>query len=317
MIQNPPISVVMSVYNGNNFLEEAILSILNQTLTNFEFIIIDDHSTDNSLEIIHSYKLIDDRIKILRNDTNLGLARSLNKGIKLAKGEVIVRMDADDISLKDRLKYQYDYIKKNKNCIILGTNYHIIDEFGNYIYTSNQALNNKEIKSKLPYQCPFMHPTIMFRKYINGVIVQYPDFPIAQDLFLYNKLSKNGEFCNLKDTLLNYRLTPDASTRRNSKAKKIIVEALEYYNKNKNISESYKRLINENLKHTKKEYKKYNYYLLLSKKYLWNNNKPNMSRRMLKEALKQKFTIEPLLLLILSYLPHKILIRIYKIVKGT
>ena len=109
---NPKISVIMPVYNMEKFLAKAIDSILNQTINNFEFIIINDGSTDNSLNILKSYN--DKRIKIINNSKNLGIAKSLNKGKEVAVGEYIARQDADDISEPDRFFHQLDYLNKNK-----------------------------------------------------------------------------------------------------------------------------------------------------------------------------------------------------------
>src|SRR5690242_9380591 len=100
----------MPVYNASSYLREAIESILNQTYSNFEFIIINDGSTDNSLEIIRSYH--DPRISVVNNETNLGIIKTRNKGLKLAKGKYIANMDADDISLSSRLEKQVQYLEQ-------------------------------------------------------------------------------------------------------------------------------------------------------------------------------------------------------------
>jgi glycosyltransferase involved in cell wall biosynthesis len=105
------ISILMPVYNGEKYLREAIDSILNQTFTDFEFLIVDDGSTDNSVEIINSYQ--NSRINLVKNDKNEGLVYTLNRGLSLAKGEYIARMDCDDISLPERLKKQIDFLDSN------------------------------------------------------------------------------------------------------------------------------------------------------------------------------------------------------------
>src|SRR3990167_10971452 len=107
----PKISVIMSVYNGMPFLKEAVASILKQTYRNFEFIIVDDGSRDKSWEYLKSLK--DTRIKLLKNGRNLGLAASLNKALKKAKGDFIARMDADDVSFPQRLETQIKFLEKN------------------------------------------------------------------------------------------------------------------------------------------------------------------------------------------------------------
>ena len=138
MVQ-PSITVLMPVYNAERFLSEAIDSILHQTLTNFEFLIIDDGSTDNSLKIINSYR--DQRIILVRNGTNLGITASLNKGIELAKGHLIARMDADDISYPDRLQKQYDYLNQHPDCAMVSTLARVITEDKQTVYIDKTNSN--------------------------------------------------------------------------------------------------------------------------------------------------------------------------------
>src|SRR3989338_10709157 len=129
--QTAKISVIMSVYNGMPYLPEAVKSILNQTYKNFEFIIIDDASTDQSTKYLRFLK--DKRIKLIKNSKNLGLAASLNKALKFAKGEYIARMDADDISLPKRFEKQVKFFKKHPSVDICGTWVNLIDDVGKII----------------------------------------------------------------------------------------------------------------------------------------------------------------------------------------
>ncbi len=120
------VSIIMPVYNSSGYLSDAIESILSQTYSDFEFIIIDDASTDNSIEIIYSYH--DPRIVLLKNDINLGVTHSLNKGIKHARGKYIARMDADDIALPQRIELQVDFLEKNPEFILVGSFFEVIPE---------------------------------------------------------------------------------------------------------------------------------------------------------------------------------------------
>ena len=133
MISDILISVIMSVYNGHKYLGETIESILNQSFKNIEFIIINDGSTDGAIDIIRYYEKQDDRIKVISNETNLGLALSLNKGIQAAKGKYIARMDADDISLPERFNTQIAYLERNPHIWILGCNIFHIEGNGKII----------------------------------------------------------------------------------------------------------------------------------------------------------------------------------------
>ncbi len=119
MKEKPRVTVLMSVYNGEKYLREAIDSILNQTFKDFEFLIIDDGSTDSSADIIRSYT--DFRIRLIQNEKNIGLTRSLNKGLKLAKGEYIARMDVDDISLPIRFEKQVSFLDKYEDVKLVGS----------------------------------------------------------------------------------------------------------------------------------------------------------------------------------------------------
>lgn len=139
---SPKVSVVMSVYNGEKYLPETIDSILNQTFKDFEFIIINDGSTDKTAKILTSYD--DPRIRIF-NQENMGLTKSLNRAISLAKGEYIARMDADDISYPERLKKQVDYLNKNPDIGLVGSKYIRIDKRGRKIDEINVPIGTDNI----------------------------------------------------------------------------------------------------------------------------------------------------------------------------
>ncbi len=115
----PRVNVIMAVFNGEQYLQEAIESILRQTFDNFEFVIIDDGSTDKTVEILNRFS--DERIKRLTNESNIGLTRSLNRGIRFSRGEYIVRQDADDVSLPERLAKQVAYLDAHSMVGLVGT----------------------------------------------------------------------------------------------------------------------------------------------------------------------------------------------------
>jgi len=190
----------MSVYNGEKYLTEAIDSILNQTYTDFEFLIVEDASTDKSLEIISSYH--DQRIVLVKNEINIGLTKSLNKGIKLAKGKYIARMDADDISLPLRLEKQILFMQLHPDVDICGTLYTV---FGQYKYLQKLPLTHEQIKADLLFYTPIAHPTILMKKNIFKKY-QYPEnFLKAQDYALWIELINEYKFINLPESLLMYR----------------------------------------------------------------------------------------------------------------
>lgn len=212
----------MSVYNSEKYLEKAIDSILNQTYTNLEFIIIDDSSTDKSLEIITSY--YDQRIVLVQNEVNLGLTKSLNKGIRLATGKYIARMDSDDISLPLRLEKQVLFMQQHPDIDICGTWYTTFEE---HKYLQKLPLTHEQIKSDLLFYTPIAHPTILMKKNIFKKH-QYPEnFLNAQDYALWIELINEYKFSNLPESLLMYRThLKQASIAEGTVQKELAIKAL-------------------------------------------------------------------------------------------
>ncbi|MDD4000869.1 MAG: glycosyltransferase [Bacilli bacterium] len=199
----PKVSIIMPVYNAAKYLDETIKSILNQTYNDFEFLIIDDGSTDNSLEILYSYN--DPRIKILKNEKNIGYVKTLNKLIDLSKGEYIARQDNDDISLPDRIEKQVLFLNMNKDVGVCGTNAFV---FGKKTKMTRMPITDDEIKAYMILYNPMLHPTIMYRKSIFEVlnIGKYnEDLCPAEDYAMWFEISKKTKLANLPEPLLKYR----------------------------------------------------------------------------------------------------------------
>lgn len=204
MKNKPLISVVMSVYNGEKYLAEAIESILNQTYTNFEFIIVNDGSSDKSIDIIKEYMTKDNRIVLIDREENKGLAYSLNEGISIAKGEYIARMDADDISLPTRFEKQIEYMEKNE-----------LDVCGSYIklFGDNRKeqvikypITNEDIRFSLLFFSCLAHPTVVFKKEVFDKVKYNVDYKVAQDYQLWCDIANaNFKIGNIPEVLLNYR----------------------------------------------------------------------------------------------------------------
>jgi glycosyltransferase involved in cell wall biosynthesis len=226
----PTISVIMAVYNAQSYLKEAINSILSQSFHNFEFIIIDDGSTDSSLKIIKNFSVIDSRIKIITRE-NRGLISSLNEGISLAKGIYIARMDADDISYPHRLEEQLQHIE-SMNLDICGGDYNSIDQYGKFLYENIMPKNNTEILLTMASNVPFAHPSVMISKafiHKNNLTYGMDGHKNAEDLDLWIKIyNAGGKFGNLNKKILDYRILPFSLSRvTHSKIKK---EANEQFN---------------------------------------------------------------------------------------
>ena len=196
------LSVIMPVYNSERFVSKAIESILSQTYANFEFIIINDGSTDKSNDIIYSYN--DNRIKII-NQKNMGLVSALNYGVKIAKGEWIARMDSDDIACENRFAEQIKYI--DKNVAVIGTQAYLIDENDNAHGLTNLEVMNDKIISNILHHIPSMiHPTVLINRSKLLEIEGYDEkIEHAEDNDLWLRISTIGKIINIDKPLLLLR----------------------------------------------------------------------------------------------------------------
>jgi len=199
------VSVVMAAYNEESTIKRAIYSIIAQSYDNWELIIIDDASTDKTSFIVKQAMLSDNRIKMYSNAKNIGLAASLNKGIKQASGDLIARMDADDYSLPDRLKTQVEFIDKNPEVSVLGGGAIYIDVKGNELETIMMPESHNEIVKFLLKSSPFIHPTIMMQKNFWIEMQGYTEsLRRAQDYDLWFRGRFSGQYFNLHQPLLKY-----------------------------------------------------------------------------------------------------------------
>jgi glycosyltransferase involved in cell wall biosynthesis len=201
----------MPVYNSEEYLSEAIESILRQTYGNFEFIIINDGSDDKSPDIIRQYQ--DKRIVFIDRNYNKGLPYSLNEGIRVSKGKYIARMDADDVSLLSRLEEQFEYMEANSDIGVCGT---WAESFGEKVKTRLMKYhsNHEELRVVLLFSVCFAHPTVMMRKEIlDKYNLNYNlGYSNAQDYELWEKLSHVTKMGNLQKNLLRYRVSPNSIT---------------------------------------------------------------------------------------------------------
>lgn len=218
-MQTPKISIIMAVYNGGEFLSDSILSILNQTYKDFEFIIINDGSTDNSLKIVEDLQKNDGRIKIINNAQNLGLTKSLNVGFFASKGEYIARLDAGDISLPERIEKQVEFLDENKNIGLVGAWMYIINTKGEVLREIKYPTGDKKLKKALINYNPFVHSSIMIRREILPKMNIYDeDYKYTQDYKLYFDLYPYIEFANIPITLVKYRKSPNSITSRKNRS---------------------------------------------------------------------------------------------------
>jgi hypothetical protein len=204
----PNVSIVMSVFNGERFLCEAVESILGQSLSDFEFIIIDDGSTDRSGSILKAYEARDPRIRIYPQE-NRGLIESLNRGCGLARGKYIARMDADDIAVPDRLAWQIDFMEKHPEVAVVGGAVEFMDRVGKVLRVAGRPLHNDEIQRVILNQSGVMwHPTVVIRKAAFVQMGGYRNVVDAEDYDLWLRMAEMFELANLPQVLLKYRLHP-------------------------------------------------------------------------------------------------------------
>lgn len=193
----------MPVYNGEKFLQEAMESILNQTYEDFEFLIINDASTDRSEDIIRSYD--DPRIRLITNQENIGLTASLNKGLKLARGTYVARMDADDVSLPHRLEKQLSYITEHDNTGMVSSWYDIINERGETISTHRPEFEYEDIYYTLTFYNCLGHSTAFYDRELVQRLGGYPGYRRAQDYALWFKLSRITRVEIMREVLVRWR----------------------------------------------------------------------------------------------------------------
>lgn len=201
---NPIVSVLLPVYNAEFFLNDSINSILNQTFKNFELIIINDGSSDRSEEIILS--ISDKRIKYIRNEKNLGLIETLNKGISLSSAKYLARMDNDDISMPERLEKQVCFLESNPEVGVLGTAFYNINKFGEIESSTTFPLSHPLLCWSLCFFSPIAHPTVMMRREVildaNGYNLEMLH---CEDYDLWYRLSNKTRLANLPELLFKLR----------------------------------------------------------------------------------------------------------------
>ncbi len=207
MSEEKEISVLMPVYNGDVFLRPALESILAQTFSDFEFVIIDDASTDTTAKILAEYASRDTRIRVFKNEKNIGLTASLNVGLTHCRGKYIARMDADDVAEGERFMTQYWFMEEHPDVAVSGTCVRVIDEDGKMLGEKTLALTSEDIKRKMLFNNQFIHSTLFFRKDILKSCGGYDEnFKKSQDYELMLRVSSRYPVVNLREKLLKFRL---------------------------------------------------------------------------------------------------------------
>lgn len=216
MSNNPIVSVLMPVYNAESYVTAAVESILSQTFVDFEFIIIDDGSTDASLKILKAYAANDERIR-LTSRRNRGLVPTLNEMLSQAKGEFIARMDADDVAMPERFARQIEFLESEPDVVCVGGAHEVIDEKGRLLTRLELPEKNDEIQQlALAGHTSICHPCAMIRRELMIKVGGYDEAMLpAEDLDLWLKLGEVGALANLKETMLKYRLHMNSVSEQN------------------------------------------------------------------------------------------------------
>lgn len=194
----------MPVYNGERYIKQSIDSILDQTFEDFELLIINDGSTDSTEDIILSYQ--DKRIVYVKNNTNIQLVDTLNKGIDLAQGKFIARMDADDISYPTRLEQQIDYLMRNEDSVLVGSWAEVINEQGKIVKYRKPAINHSHLKAELFFYNNIVHSSVTGKTEVFREFKYNNNFPCAEDYHLWMLMANKYPIANLPEYLIQYRL---------------------------------------------------------------------------------------------------------------
>ena len=204
-----PVCVLMPVYNAERYLAQAVESILAQTFRDFEFLIIDDGSTDNSLNLLKRYAADDSRIRLISRP-NTGIVGVLNEGLERTSCELIARMDSDDIALPERLERQVNYLRANSDCVALGSRVLVIDPDGDPLRVWGSEQSHDEIEAALldlNKNAPMTHSSIMYRRSAVLEVGKYRERAV-EDIDLWLRLGERGRLANLPDVLIKYRHHP-------------------------------------------------------------------------------------------------------------
>jgi len=306
---NPKVSIILCVFGYEKYIKETISSILNQTYTDFEFLIIDDGCNYDLKQIVNSFN--DKRILYYKNDINIGLTKSLLKALSIARGKYIARMDAGNISFLNRIEIQYNFLENHKEIFLIGTSVMLIDENREEICRIMSNSDFDYVKKALPYFNCINHSTIMFRNLKN---ISYREkFKYSQDYDFYLRLlTDNKKIGNIKEVLLKERMIKNSITYTKKEEQAFYEnKAREFYKERlKTGKDSYNIFNNnENLtENVNKNYENYTFFNRQKAYYLLRSKKLAKTRAFIRESFKQSKELDNKLFIyyIISFFPFLI-----------
>lgn len=313
----PQITVLMPAYNAGKYIGDAIASVLEQTFADFELLIVNDGSTDNTIDVIRSFD--DPRIVVICQD-NKGIADALNNGLKYARAPYIARFDADDICYPQRLQLQYSFMVANPQYSVIGSAADYIDMEGHFLFTHKPpAFDNDDIQQLKYSVCPFIHSSVFYKKDMVISKGGYNEHAYTfEDHFLWVNILKDQQACNLAQPLIKVRLNPESITIdekwRPRKFRDIKYATL----KSRTISERDGMLLAEIAeKQYSAKVKQGSYYALCGKKLLLNNFQPQKARVHVARAIGiSPLRLDNYLLYTISYFPEGVINWLHKLVSG-
>lgn len=214
IVTSPVITVFMATYNSSRYIAASVQSILNQSFSDFELLIVNDGSTDDTITIVKSFD--DPRIRILNNDVNRGLTYTRNRGLKEAKGEYFAILDSDDIAMKDRLLLQYDFMKNNPNVVLCGGQAMLINDNDDEIGLYSVPTDVHNLREQMVFRNIFINPACMMRTEIVRQIGGYRDYAPAEDFDLFLRLVNKYQTDNLESVLIKYRVHASNASGKDS-----------------------------------------------------------------------------------------------------
>jgi glycosyltransferase involved in cell wall biosynthesis len=308
------ITVLMPAYNAGKYIREAIESVLQQTHRNFELLIVNDVSTDDTVGVVLSFN--DPRIALV-NKEHEGIAQALNTGLRLSDSHYVARFDADDICMPDRLEKQFNFLEDHPDYVLTGSDAEYILENGEYLFSFNCiAHSNDEIQRNMYVYCPFIHSSVMYKKHevikAGGYNTHAHNF---EDYLLWTALAKMGKMQNLREPLIKVRFNPASVTIdekwRGDRFRKLKRAATTRGSITREEGDEILSIIK---KQDISKIKEGAYHALCCKKFLADNYQPSKARTHLRKAISiRPMRLDNYLLYAVSYMPESFIAWLHKL----